>query len=242
MAVHPIIKQQFRNSIFIVFSFLLYIKFEFEIIFLTKWMHIFKFANTFSQIFLQISHLFFFFLCVSNSIVINSSNETIRKKSIQDPADFHEKQNSSRWTVFTERSAVIMRSDRWNFPNRSANSPRVWLHFARRSVEGRRIIRSSVHASCCTSWGCTATVWRACAKPKFAIFDDGGCNAFPTNSIFRSFGFSNYPVFIYPIWIGHIYIEKSRSRKFLSMCVWSHYKRCFVSFVIDFTQFVFLMD
>lgn len=188
-------------------------------------MHVFKFANTFSQIFLQISHLFFFFLCVSNSIVINSSNETIRKKSIQDPADFHEKQNSSRWTVFTERSAVIMRSDRWNFPNRSANSPRVWLHFARRSVEGRRIIRSSVHASCCTSWGCTATVWRACA-PKICNFRRWWMQRFPNEFHFSKLWFFKLSrIYLSNMNWTYIYIEreKNRSRKFLSMCVWSHY-------------------
>lgn len=99
-SLYAYLQVQFRNNIFLVSSFFLHI-------------NVFKFANTFSQIFLWISYLVFFFfsssLHVSNSIVINPSNATIRKKNIQDPADFHEKQNSSRCTVFTERSAVIMR-------------------------------------------------------------------------------------------------------------------------------------
>lgn len=240
MDVHPIIKQQFRNNIFIVSSFLLQI---------WTWNHLSNEVDTRIQIckyffsdFPSNFPSFLLFLCVSNSIVINSSNETIRKKSIQDPADFHEKQNSSRWTVFTERSAVIMRSDRWNFPNRSANSPRVWLHFARRSVEGRRIIRSSVHASYCTSWGCTATVWRACA-PKICNFRRWWMQRFPNEFHFSKLWFFKLSrIYLSNMNWTYIYRERSQSRKFLSMCVWSHYKRCFVSFVIDFTQFVFLMD
>lgn len=100
-SLYAYLQVQFRNNIFLVSSFFLHI-------------NVFKFANTFSQIFLWISYLVFFFLFFSSRIEFDRYQSfkqyaTIRKKNIQDPADFHEKQNSSRCTVFTERSAVIMR-------------------------------------------------------------------------------------------------------------------------------------
>lgn len=70
--------------------------------------------NTFfSDFFSKFPILSFFFFPNSyriRSLSVILKTQQYRRRVIQDPADFHEKQNSSRWTVFTERSAVIMRA------------------------------------------------------------------------------------------------------------------------------------
>lgn len=218
-SLYAYLQVQFRNNIFLVSSFFLHI-------------NVFKFANTFSQIFLWISYLVFFFSLLLFTYRIRSLSilQTIRNNTEEEYSRSRRFPWKAKFIAVYSVYRTVGRhnaSDRWNFPNRSANSPRVWLHFARRSVEGRRIIRSSVHASCCTSWGCAATVWRACA---LKICNFRRRNAFPTNSIFQSFGLSNCCKLsrIYSIWIRHI----ERKSK-VSFHVWSHYKRCFVSFVVE---------
>lgn len=193
-SLYAYLQVQFRNNIFLVSSFFLHI-------------NVFKFANTFSQIFLWISSILsFFFLFFSSRIEFDRYQSFKRNNTEEEYSRSRRFPWKAKFIAVYSVYRTVGRhnaSDRWNFPNRSANSPRVWLHFARRSVEGRRIIRSSVHASCCTSWGCTATVWRACA---LKICNFRRRNAFPTNSIFQSFGLSNCCKLsrIYSIWIRHI--------------------------------------